>query len=163
MRLRVDSRTILRILLLGAAVALSAGCNINKLQREIARPEISWATPEEARQTLLAQIKATAGSEALSCGLAPLGSNTADTTSCARKAFSDHQAFWVASELQGDDSELWLVVISNGSGTLRSHMFDSDPMGGGGLRKGNKYAIYGNTSCTRLVVPSTEYPFMRCE
>ena len=163
MRLRIDSRTILRNLLLGAAVAISAGCNISTPQREIARPEISRATPEEARQTLLAQIEEIAGSGALSCGFAPLRSDTADTTSCARKAFSDHQAFWVASELQGDDSELWLVVSSNGSGALRSHMFDSDPTGGGGLRKGKKYAIYGNSSCTRLVVPSTEYPFLRCE
>jgi hypothetical protein len=158
MQLRKASTILLFGLLLGGALVLATACSHSR------QPTNSFAHAEEARRTLLAQIEAIAGSDALSCGLTLLGEDLSTATSCVVAALANGQDFWVASELQGDDSELWRVVVRNGGGTFKSQTFDSSVDGRGRLLEGQRYEIYGGTaSCSRLSLPSAQRRYIDCE
>jgi hypothetical protein len=147
----------LKWLLAGAIVLLTA-CN------QVRSPLTPYATEEESRRTLLAQIEAAAGPESSSCGLTPLGVDLSRAASCAVTAFSERRAFWTASEIQGEDSQLWMAVVLKADGTFRSYIFDSNTSGGGGLLKGRQYGVYGGTaSCSRLSLPTAQQRYIDCE
>lgn len=71
-----------------------------------------------------------AGVGARACGLTPLGSDAVVSIDCARKSLSSGHSFWVAVQLQGEDSYVWRAAAQSNDGKRWVVQFDSD-IGGG--------------------------------
>jgi hypothetical protein len=121
------------------------------------------ASVEEARDTVSVQMREMASPGATACGLVPFGEVPNESASCASSALSNGKAFWVASQVRGDDSDLWDGVIGAVDGTLVSIRLDSSPHGQGALRKGQRYQTYGETRCDRLTIEASIRKAVGCE
>jgi len=61
---------------------------------------------------------------AIRCGVLPLGADATEAVECIENARRHGQAFWVLSQAQGIDSEVW-IMIRGEKGDLSAVYFDS--------------------------------------
>jgi hypothetical protein len=146
------------VLLLAAVVAIL----IAMRDLDAAPWSIPLATIEESEAVLSEQVRELAGRDATECGAIGLVEGVNESASCASRAHSEGRAFWVASQVQSDDSDIWVVVIGGAGGGLSSVHFDSNPMGQGGLRKGQRYSTYGEALCDRLTIDASARKAVGC-
>lgn len=67
-----------------------------------------------------------AGVGAHACGVAPLGSDATASMDCAKESISSGRSFWVAIQLQGEDSYVWRAAAQSNDGKRWVVQFDSD-------------------------------------
>jgi hypothetical protein len=70
-----------------------------------------------------------AGAGAIACGQVTLRQNSFDSMTCAHKQLSLKKPFWVAVQIQGEDSHLWRAAAQSVDGRKWMVLFDSDISG----------------------------------
>ena len=60
-----------------------------------------------------------------SCGYVPLGESRIDSARCIQESEQAGRSYWVASQAQGIDSQVWEVVYRSEDKTLQRLSFDS--------------------------------------
>lgn len=111
---------------------------------------------------LPAQLRYTAGDDAIACGRAPLD-DTATVDECVIASFGQSLPFYAEYELQGEDSKLVLGLARDASGEITFFQLDEDPSGS---KTGEVIDTYGCSEPTldaeRERTPPNVSP-VRCE
>lgn len=71
-----------------------------------------------------------AGTGAHACGISHLEDNVDNSISCVRKNMSSGKPFWIAIQLQGEDSYIWRAAAQSRDRKRWIIKFDSDISGG---------------------------------
>jgi hypothetical protein len=85
-------------------------------------PDAPWEEWDRALKATINDTLATAGK---SCGFVALGQDRTEATRCMKQAQRDVVAFWVASQVQGIDSQVWIVVRADANANWSEISFDT--------------------------------------
>ncbi len=117
------------------------GCVATSAQAQNVAPS---TTPDvDLRFTFLTALKATAGDEAIGCGLGEFNAASATEFGCAESALNDGKPFWLAVKTDSSDANKWSAAARNKAGTLffvtsRTGGVSRDPKKNGDLKFENQ-------------------------
>lgn len=108
------ARSLVAAILLTCVTVESTGASLGK---------------EKVRQSVLHEIERESGKDAKACGLVDLRADPAQAFACAQAADGTSNAYWVAVQIQGADSYVWLAAVREPSGKRLLLLYDSNPAG----------------------------------
>ena len=100
-----------------------------------------------------------AGKEATGCGIVRLKQDSVEPLACASRHLLPKNAFWVAVQIQGEDSFLWRAAAQSVDGKTWIVRFDSDITGGS--PRGPK-PLLEVIPCPDLEISPDERPVISC-
>ena len=98
----------------------------------LAVPGLAFGAENDAPPRVHAELQGVAGPDAAACGEVPLRQKRTEAAACARRAMKSGKPFWVAFQVQGNDSLLWEGAAGDGRGGYWMILHDSDITGGSG-------------------------------
>lgn len=88
---------------------------------------LAASSPQDTFFDVLSRL---AGSDARECGTVRLDSDASTALQCAKEHHSSGTSFWIALQIQGVDSYLWIGAAQADDGSRWLVDFDSDVTGG---------------------------------
>ena len=89
----------------------------------------SYPSADEAFEPLRQELVELTGSDGTVCGNVRLRASPDEAFSCADKQLHENSPFWVAVQLQGTDSYLWVALARSKRGDLMILHYDSNVHG----------------------------------
>lgn len=86
-------------------------------------------------QELAGVLPRLSGNSAHECGVVQLHQDALVALTCAQEQSTNSKAFWVAVQVQGVDSQLWVAAAQAADGSKWLVRFDSDVSGGSARKK----------------------------
>ena len=94
---------------------------------------------------LVFELARLSSAEAEECGYVLIGQEAEATFACARAAQAAGRAFWLAVQLSGDKSQIWLGAAGSATGKLSVVHYNSNP-------KGSDTLAFKREHCSSLVL-----------
>jgi hypothetical protein len=102
--------SVIVIILIAIFISLRASMN---------RDKVDWHTLVEDA------IKKSISNDATSCGFVEIDADRYESNRCVELAESKEKPYWVTTQIQGEDSELWIAYHKMSDGSSEEIFFDS--------------------------------------